>query len=432
MFKDLIQKVRHLGIDNTSTRTTRHQVVNFNSLLLFASVVLFFSLSTNVITRSWTSYDSIVYFGSYSIIAIGLILNSQGFFKVSSVFSHLAFSLLFCSAAIISGGVFVCCTINLIWMVISFRFMQSPQEGIIISFIQLTFVICTIIIVANTEYGHTENHYDPISRSIVYGLMFIFLFIIAKFFTDQIRDNVNKVNNLVGELEHKNKKIQMAYHEMENFAHKISHDLKAPLRNMNAFAVLLKKDIQKNKDHNLEQYSEKIYSNGIKLSKMIDDVLAYSKLNADLDKSIESIELEEIIIPIKDSMKRIYPSAEIKLLSTGKINSSHTKLTMLLQNLIENGLKYNESPIPTVTINFANKDGQNTIDVTDNGIGIPSEYHEQIFDLFSRLHTDQEFQGTGIGLSTCKKIVEEHLNGELNVHSNKHEGSTFTIEFPSN
>jgi len=99
-------------------------------------------------------------------------------------------------------------------------------------------------------------------------------------------------------------------------------------------------------------------------------------------------------------------------------------------NLIENGLKYNKSNAQKVSIEFAHNQKQYTIKVKDTGIGIPSEYQDQIFNLFSRLHSDDEFEGTGIGLSTCKKIVEEYLNGTLTVRSKAHEGATFTITIP--
>lgn len=432
MFKSLIHKILHLGVGKKQEKTESQQLINFNSLLLFSAFILFLSLSTNVLDQSWTTYDNIVYIGGYSIIIAAYLLNYSGLFKVSCVFAHIAFSLVFCSAAIQSGGVFICCMINLVWMVISFRFTQSTKESIFYCSLQLLIVISTLFIVANSAYSHNENNFDPVVRSIVYALMFIFLFTTAKFFTDQIRKNVGKVSKLVDELELKNKKIEMAYHEMENFAHKISHDLKAPLRNMNTYATLLKKDIQKNKDENLEEYSDHIYTNGIKLTKMIDDVLAYSKLNASEDKDVEILDLKDVIQPIRKNMEQIYPDAEIKLLTSGKLYSSHTKLTMLMQNLIENGLKYNDNPKPTVSVNYVRQNGHYKIDIKDNGIGIPSEYQDQIFNLFSRLHSDQEYPGTGIGLSTCKKIVEEHLNGELSLQSSEREGSTFTIKCPSN
>jgi light-regulated signal transduction histidine kinase (bacteriophytochrome) len=140
--------------------------------------------------------------------------------------------------------------------------------------------------------------------------------------------------------------------------------------------------------------------------------------------------IKEIIDPIRTSLKQLYPNSEITLKTNGQLFSSRTNLTILFQNLIENGIKYNKSGIKRIELDFHEQETQNVITVKDNGIGIPDEYQNQIFKLFSRLHSDGEFEGTGIGLSTCKKIVEEHLNGELTLSSNPNEGTTFRIDIP--
>jgi len=291
--KEIGYKLIHNGTSYMHDKHRAIQLVNFNSLLLFGAFILFLSLSTNIINQSWTPYDNVIYFGGYSLIFLFLFLNSIGKFKESTLLAHVGFSLLFCIGAIISGGIFICCMISMVWMVISFRFLETSKESIVYSSLQLMFVVVTIFLVMHIDYAFEINRYDPLVRSIGYSLMFIFLFTIAKRLTDQVRHNYKKINNLVQELEQKNSQIEHAYHDMESFAHKISHDLKAPLRNMNTYATLLKRDIQKNKNENIEEYSDHIYSNGLKLTKMIDDVLAYSKLNARETETLEKIQLNE-------------------------------------------------------------------------------------------------------------------------------------------
>lgn len=428
--KNILYGLTHIGTRHTLEDPRSNQLVNFNTLLIYSAFILFLSLSTNLIQKSWTQYDNVIYLGAYFTIVLCLILNGLGKFNTSTLISHLGFCAVFCLGAIVNGDVFICCIINMVWMVISFRFLETATESIVVCAVQLLAVITTIFLVMHIDYDHQINQYDPTVRSIVYSLMFFYLFTMAKRLTDQIRYNYNKNNKLVIELEQKNKQIELAYHEMENFAHKISHDLKAPLRNMNTYATLLKRDIQKKKVENIEEYSNHIYSNGLKLTKMIDDVLAYSKLNARETETQERIQLSEIIEPIQKNMKQIYPNSEVKVKTNGHIISSRTKLTMLFQNLIENGLKYNKSTTKKVSVDFSNGQNQYTIHVKDNGIGIPLEYQDQIFNLFSRLHSNDEYEGTGIGLSTCKKIVEEHLNGNIIVKSAPDQGTTFKIIIP--
>lgn len=431
-FKNFLKKIINIGVSESSDVRINLQIKNLNSLLLYGAVILFLSFSTFFITKEWSLYNSIVYIGGFGLILGCFILNHNGYYRLSAPLAYLGLAFIFCIGAIIDGGLFICCLLNLLLMVISLRFLETKRESIIYSSIQLFMVIATIWIVGHKDYGFDNNAYVPAVRIIVFVLIFVFLFSVIQLFLDQIRNSIKRINKLVTELEAKNTQVELAYHEMENFAHKISHDLKAPLRNMNTYATLLQKDITRKKDENLEDYSNKIYTNGVKLSKMIDDVLAYSKMNAKQVENVEFVNLRDIIGPIQNDMKQIYPKSEIKLLSSGEILSSRTKLTVLFQNLIENGLKYNKSKIPTVEVDFAKQNDYYSIDVKDNGIGIDAEYQDQIFDLFSRLHTDQEYEGTGIGLSTCKKIVEDHLHGKIDVNSEIEKGTTFNIKIPVN
>ena len=423
------KKSIHLGVSKSTDDAKMQRLINLNAILLFGALILLLSVSTNVISMTWNVFDNIIYIGGASLILLCLFLNKIGRFSISVYVANIGFTLIFCAGAIVSGDLFICCLVNFLLMVLTFRFLESMRENLISSFIQLVIVIITIYIVDTSEYQ--GNEFDPLVRSIVYVLLFIFLFSLISLFKDQINRNLDKINGLVQELEHNNIKVELAYHEMENFAHKISHDLKAPLRNMNTYATLLKKDIQRKKEDNLDNYSDQIYKNGVKLSKMIDDVLAYSKLNAKQAETTELIKLEDVIDPIRNDMKLLYPKAKIRLLRQGELEGSKIKFHLLLQNLIENGLKYNKSESPLIEVDFIKQNGSYTIDVTDNGIGIDEQYQDQIFDLFSRLHSDQEYEGTGIGLSTCKKIVEDYFNGSIKMTSQINKGTTFNITIPS-
>jgi light-regulated signal transduction histidine kinase (bacteriophytochrome) len=101
----------------------------------------------------------------------------------------------------------------------------------------------------------------------------------------------------------------------------------------------------------------------------------------------------------------------------------------LLQNLISNAMKYNESEVPKINVSFMRENGYLHLTVSDNGIGIPEQYREKIFKIFQRLHNREKFTGTGIGLAICKKIVDQ-LNGVIKVQINASDGSHFCISFP--
>ncbi len=106
-----------------------------------------------------------------------------------------------------------------------------------------------------------------------------------------------------------------------------------------------------------------------------------------------------------------------------------TQMTQLFQNLISNAIKYNKSPVPQVSLTYREENGSHVFQVSDNGIGIPPEHRERVFVIFQRLHNRNEYSGTGIGLSICRKIIEQ-MNGTIVVEENPTGGSVFVIQVP--
>jgi len=111
------------------------------------------------------------------------------------------------------------------------------------------------------------------------------------------------------------------------------------------------------------------------------------------------------------------------------LTGSEEEFTQILSNLIENGLMYNESATPTVSVVLTDMGDRGLISITDNGLGIEPQYHERIFELFKRLHTNDKYEGTGVGLSMCKKLIEG-MNGTIELDSIPGFGSTFRIMIP--
>lgn len=429
--QDLWYKLTHIGSSSyIDDQRGRIKLVNFNTILLTGLFILTLSLSTKFFDTGWTLYDTIIYGGSFVLIGLFLYLNYLDLSHLSKVLTHIGFSLLFCIGSIASGKVFVCCLINMIWMVASLRILDTSRQKIILSGLQLLFVNITFYLITQIDYMDYVPQFVFAERCKEYSLLFVFLFLISKRTSDRIDNNREKIYSLLEELEEKNQKITDAYHEMESFSRKISHDLKTPLRNMTLFSRLLKKDISDRKEENIIEYLDYITTSGGKLTKMIDDVLAYSKLDGYRNEIFSKMSLAEIVDPIRVSMHQIYPNSKIILKHDGCIVNCKTKMNILFQNLIENGLKYNRSDERIVTIDFIQQSVFCTIIIEDNGIGIAEEYHHTIFDLFTRLHSDKEFYGTGIGLSTCKKIVESYMNGHLYVNSKSNKGSQFKVVIP--
>lgn len=226
-------------------------------------------------------------------------------------------------------------------------------------------------------------------------------------------------------------KIEKYSSEMEEFAYLAAHDLKAPIRAIQSFVKLLDKKHKNLWDEKDEKYLFFIVESTTKMNHLIDDLLEYSKNNLNNDNEIK-FNLKELIF---DVFRRLtYDISEIKpeLICDEMPTITHSKIafTLLFHNLIGNGLKYqNKNTTPIIKVHFKENVTHWIFSVEDNGIGIENEYFEIIFKPFKRLHTNSEYQGNGLGLAVCAKIID-NLKGSIMLDSTPGKGSTFTISIP--
>lgn len=226
-------------------------------------------------------------------------------------------------------------------------------------------------------------------------------------------------------------KIENYSKDMEEFAYLAAHDLKAPVRAIDSFIKLLDKKHEKLWDEKDKKYLSFIHQSSIKMNNLIQDLLEYSKSTMDI-KKLEHIDLNELIVGIFNDLTPEIMERKPVLICNDMpvVFSSRIALTIIFNNLINNALKYQkEGQNPVVEIKLVDDYTHWIFTVKDKGIGIDSEYFEQIFKPFRRLHTNSEFQGNGLGLAACKKIVQ-NLNGQIMVDSVLDEGTIFTVKIP--
>ncbi len=214
--------------------------------------------------------------------------------------------------------------------------------------------------------------------------------------------------------------------ELEQFAYVASHDLQEPLRMVSSFLKLLDKRLQGKLDEKGIQYINFAVDGANRMRQIILDLLEYSRVGKS-ERAAEKIDMNEMMNEIVhiNSITIDEHKAEISWGNLPEINAIKLSLQQVLQNLINNALKYHQPGIkPVVTVNA--KDEQNfwQIEVADNGIGINPMFFEKIFVVFQRLHTNEDYKGTGIGLSICKKIIEKQ-GGKIWVSSGVEKGSRF-------
>ena len=227
-------------------------------------------------------------------------------------------------------------------------------------------------------------------------------------------------------LEQVNKKLEIANVDLEQFAYATSHDLQEPLRMIGGFIGLFEMKYDNLLDEEGKEYLNFVKDGASRMSRLIRQILIYSKL--------EKAEVKYQTIAIKDILDEVvhdlYPlttekQAQIELkVENVNICCQPERIKMLFSNLITNGIKFNESAIPKITIELQEEDQEWLFTVSDNGIGIDSEFQEYIFKPFKRLNTRNKFPGSGVGLSICKRITNLH-EGNIWISHNKPTGTSF-------
>ncbi len=240
---------------------------------------------------------------------------------------------------------------------------------------------------------------------------------------DELRHAQNNLSQLVIELKISNK-------ELEQFAYVASHDLQEPLRMITSFTQLLEKRYKGQLDSDADEYIGFVVDGAHRMKDLIDDLLEFSRLNTE----VREFELVIMEIALEDVLRNLKPTitenkAQITHEYLPNIIGDHVQIIQLLQNLIGNAIKFKGNNPPEIHISAEDKGNEWLFSVSDKGIGIDQNHQKQIFSIFKRLHTREEYPGTGIGLSISKRIVERH-NGQIWIESELGKGSTFYFTIP--
>lgn len=227
-------------------------------------------------------------------------------------------------------------------------------------------------------------------------------------------------------------KLKLKNQELQEFVYVASHDLQEPLRKIQTFSDRIIKKYSNLLDEKGQDYINRMQSATLRMQQLINDLLALSRITSQ-QKPFEKIDLNIIVKEVISDLEMRLEDVKGKIICQQLpiINADPTQMRQLFQNLIGNGLKFHqENNPPLIEIESQNIE-QNycQILVKDNGIGFDEKYKERIFRVFERLHPRSSYEGTGIGLSICRKIVERH-HGIINVNSILGKGTTFMINLP--
>ena len=245
------------------------------------------------------------------------------------------------------------------------------------------------------------------------------------------RELARQVEEKTGDLLKTNEQLANTNRDLEQFAYIASHDLQEPLRSVRSFLLLLEKKYAGHLDDQGRLYIKEAVDGAVRMKELITGLLSFSRVGRQGLKSA-TVDLDRVAEQVIQSMEPAVreSGARIRKMPLPRVKGDATLLGQVIQNLLGNAIKYRRmSEPPVIEINVQETKDQYEFEVKDNGIGFDSEHWDSIFNVFYRLHTPNEYPGTGIGLAICKKIIELH-SGRVWVRSARGKGSSFFFSLP--
>lgn len=249
----------------------------------------------------------------------------------------------------------------------------------------------------------------------------------------KISESYIQIHNLIREKKRAEvSKLVLQKDEIMSFNHSIAHDLKEPLRTIQSFAKLLFKNTSE-RDKQVSANYNKVIQEGVqRMTRVLDDLMLYIE-TADKEVLETQLDLNEVVELARQNLLETIQSSEasFQVASLPVITANETAVVLMMQNLLSNAIKFTpKDRKPIIKIFSEKKDDGYYLHVQDNGIGISQEHQEQIFKPFSRLNSDSVFKGSGLGLSLCKRIIEQ-FGGKIELDSVLNEGTCFKVFIPN-
>lgn len=233
-------------------------------------------------------------------------------------------------------------------------------------------------------------------------------------------------HSLERQVQSRTKELENANKELEAFSYSVSHDLRAPLRAVSGYAIMLKEDYEASFDPEATRITNNIISNVKMMGRLIDDLIAFSRLGK-REVARRNVDMKTLAEACATELLNLWPDVKFKV-TVGDMPACSGDEDLLKQvwlNLIGNALKYSaQTPDPLIEIGHTGSPGESAWFIRDNGAGFDMKYADKLFKVFQRLHSQEEFEGTGIGLALVRRIIDKH-KGRIWADSSPGKGATF-------
>jgi len=439
----------HTSIIHPDLRKSEYlyqKAVILSNVLLLLSVFSIFIIYSHLFlieNNPLSTYSPLI-----ASILMLIIFRKFGNLSLSGNVLAGAFMLALTPATFESGGLY---SDNLLWMgaapFIAFLF-ATRFSGMVWLFVleMVTLVLYTCEINSTVSYREQMMHSPPEYFWVSWSLLFaVFTYIVYLFAKGEFRivtllqnnelkltkqkDRLSKQANALKKNEIQLKELNK---NMEHFVYAVSHDLKEPLRMIRMYTQLLNKSLGSQLTPTNSEFMAYVLDGTDRMQQMLEGLLHYSRLGK-IEENGQEVNLEDIIIIVKNNLAFSIKAHDAQVVTSGNlptIKAHSTFVMQLFQNLISNAIKFHHKDRqPVISIKCRESAGGYTINVEDNGIGIAEEFQSRIFEIFTKLHHHNEYEGSGIGLATCKKIVS-NMGGTISLKSVVGEGTTFRIWIP--
>ncbi len=278
-----------------------------------------------------------------------------------------------------------------------------------------------------------KNQNKAKTQQVIISFFFISILFLFGAFAQKRRYNHKlaiKVEQKTKELADNNSELIKTNKELDQFNRILSHDLQEPLRSIVSFSDLIIKE--KTENNNVNEYIGYIRRSGNQLSQIVKDVLRYQKIKSKYEEAPRPINFNKMIGGMKEVISKNNSELDLKLFFTKlpEFQSNYSIVQETFWQLIQNSIKFNQSNRVEIKFSYFEKEKEHIFLLQDNGIGIPKDFHLEIFEMFKRLHDRAKYEGTGLGLSIVKRMLQK-IGGDISVlQSEVNKGTLFEIRLP--
>ena len=423
----LYENLLNLGADSVTGKNQKKyiRITNFITINGFLASLVYLTLA--ILWEKWYWLNANL--GMSLLCLCVIFLNGFNYTRVSRMLFMVGINLFLFVGMVLMGPIARSESFFLIAVLIPFLIYDLKNVGHIVAGIALSMFL--MFSVAYVTPYFAQYHLSTEQQLLMFhiGLVVQFFLILTAvyqlvFYSRKAEEDLESSNI---QMSFQTNELKRSNSDLEQFAYIISHDLKAPVRNISSFMNLLVNKHGASLNPEAREFVDYSRNGAKRMERLIDDVLSYCRIGTNLPNPTP-VNLNDVVTTVRFELAEKLKAVNGEVVISKElpvISNVHSSLMYhVFQNLITNGLKFNKSAKPEINIFWTNSLNYYTFSVHDNGIGISKEYSATIFQMFKRLHNESEYDGTGIGLAICKKIVE-YYNGEIWFESETGKGTTF-------